>query len=150
MTKSPLLDQVRSAIRVRHYIYRTEQTYIQWIKRFILFHNKRRPTVMGEREVAALNEIVSAWARKTCATLPRQRAHPDQESKSSIGLELLFVEELVRRGLMGEIRVPALVLGDIGVVIEAAVVVAPGRGFVGAFIQGADQVVVAEQGQLEI
>lgn len=53
MKKSPLLEQVRSAIRVRHYSYRTEQTYIQWIKRFILFHNKRHPTAMGEREVTA-------------------------------------------------------------------------------------------------
>ena len=38
-----LLDQVREAIRVKHYSYRTEQTYVQWIRRYILFHNKRHP-----------------------------------------------------------------------------------------------------------
>ncbi len=46
-----LLDQVRDAIRTKHYSYRTEQTYVQWIKRFILFHDKRHPKDMGESEI---------------------------------------------------------------------------------------------------
>jgi integron integrase len=46
-----LLEQVREAIRVRHYSLRTEQTYVSWIKRFILFHGKRHPRDMGVREV---------------------------------------------------------------------------------------------------
>jgi len=46
-----LLDQVRQAIRVRHYSRRTEQTYLIWIKRFILFHDKRHPNEMGEPEI---------------------------------------------------------------------------------------------------
>jgi len=53
-TKSPkLLDQVRETIRTKHYSYRTEQTYVDWIKRFILFHNKRHPKDMGAEEVQA-------------------------------------------------------------------------------------------------
>ena len=36
-----LLDQVRDAIRTRHYSYRTEEAYVGWIRRFILFHGKR-------------------------------------------------------------------------------------------------------------
>lgn len=48
-----LLDQVRDAIRVKHYSYRTEETYIQWIRRFILFHNKRHPKEMGVPEIEA-------------------------------------------------------------------------------------------------
>ena len=48
-----LLDQVRDALRVKHYAYRTEATYVQWIRRFILFHNKRHPQEMGEAEVEA-------------------------------------------------------------------------------------------------
>ena len=47
-----LLEQVRSAIRVRHYSIRTEQAYVQWIRRFILFHGKRHPTEMGGAEIA--------------------------------------------------------------------------------------------------
>ena len=52
-TKQPprLLDQVRAAIRKRHYSYRTEQTYVEWIKRFILFHHKRHPMQMGVPEI---------------------------------------------------------------------------------------------------
>ena len=48
-----LLDQVRDAIRRRHYSYRTEQTYVHWIKRFIYFSGKRHPREMGAAEVTA-------------------------------------------------------------------------------------------------
>jgi integron integrase len=51
--RSPFLESVRAAIRVRNYSYATEQTYLDWIKRFILFHKKRHPAEMGEREVGA-------------------------------------------------------------------------------------------------
>jgi hypothetical protein len=47
-----LLDQVRYVIRAKHYSIRTEESYIQWIKRFILFHNKRHPEEMGEKEIS--------------------------------------------------------------------------------------------------
>lgn len=58
MTTSPpsppkLLDQVREAIRLRHYSIRTEQAYLDWIKRFIFFHNKRHPNQMGPAEIEA-------------------------------------------------------------------------------------------------
>ena len=49
--KPKLLDQVREAIRTRHYSYRTEKAYVHWIKRFIFFHNKRHPAEMGEAEI---------------------------------------------------------------------------------------------------
>jgi integron integrase len=48
-----LLDRVRDAIRRRHYSYRTEQSYVHWIKRFIYFHGKRHPAQMGAVEVTA-------------------------------------------------------------------------------------------------
>ena len=38
-----LMDQVRERLRVKHYSIRTEQVYMDWIKRFILFHGKRHP-----------------------------------------------------------------------------------------------------------
>ena len=49
--KPKLLDQVREAIRTRHYSYITEKAYVHWIKRFIFFHNKRHPAEMGEAEI---------------------------------------------------------------------------------------------------
>jgi integron integrase len=48
-----ILDQVSDAIRLKHYSYRTEQTYKEWIKRYILFHKKRHPREMGEQEIQA-------------------------------------------------------------------------------------------------
>lgn len=50
--KPRLLEQVRLAIRSRHYSPKTERVYVGWVKRFILFHGKRHPAEMGEREVA--------------------------------------------------------------------------------------------------
>jgi len=51
--KPKLLDQVRDVMRRRHYSIRTEQVYVDWIKRFIIYHDKRHPKEMAEEEVAA-------------------------------------------------------------------------------------------------
>lgn len=48
-----LLDQVREKLRVKHYAYGTEKTYISWIRRFILFHGKTHPKDMGAKEIEA-------------------------------------------------------------------------------------------------
>ena len=54
MTQRPkkLLVQVRDAIRLKHYAYSTENTYVYWAKRFVLYHNKRHPLEMGEKEIS--------------------------------------------------------------------------------------------------
>src|SRR5437773_9829442 len=49
--KPKLLDRVRETIRFKHYSLRTEQAYVDWIKRFIRFHGKRHPEAMGAEEV---------------------------------------------------------------------------------------------------
>lgn len=53
MEKPPkkLLEQVRDVIRLKHYFYQTEKSYINWIKRYILFHKKRHPQKMGGKEI---------------------------------------------------------------------------------------------------
>jgi integron integrase len=51
--RSPFLEQLRAAIRVRHYSLRTELSYVHWTVRFIRFHNNRHPREMAEPEVAA-------------------------------------------------------------------------------------------------
>jgi len=53
MAAIKLLDRVREGLRLKNYSYRTEQTYIHWIKRYILFHNKRHPEEMGDKEIRA-------------------------------------------------------------------------------------------------
>ena len=49
--KPKLLNQVCFTLRNKHYSLRTEESYIGWIKRFILFHNKRHPLQTGEEEI---------------------------------------------------------------------------------------------------
>jgi integron integrase len=51
--RSPFLENVRRAIRVRHYSVRTEHSYVQWVVRFIQFHGKRHPEELGGADVAA-------------------------------------------------------------------------------------------------
>jgi len=50
-TSPKLLDVYRDALRVKHYSVRTEDTYVSWVKNFILFHNKRHPREMGADEI---------------------------------------------------------------------------------------------------
>jgi integron integrase len=63
-----LLDQVRDRLRVKHYSIRTETQYLQWIKRFILFHDKRHPREMGAVEVEAFLTHLAVAGRVAAAT----------------------------------------------------------------------------------
>ncbi len=63
-----LLDQVRDAIRLKHYSYRTEESYVLWIKRFILFHGKRHPNDMGRPEIEAFLTHLAPRARVAAST----------------------------------------------------------------------------------
>jgi hypothetical protein len=51
MPPPKLLDQVRTVIRVKHFSLSTERAYVGWIRRFILFHNKKHPKEMAEKEI---------------------------------------------------------------------------------------------------
>lgn len=48
-----LLEQAREILRAKHYSYRTEETYVDWMRRYILFHHKRHPGEMGAPEIQA-------------------------------------------------------------------------------------------------
>ncbi len=63
-----LLDQVREVIRVKHYSYRTEETYVQWIRRYILFHDKRHPKDMGVPEIEAFLTHLAVTQQVSAAT----------------------------------------------------------------------------------
>ncbi len=70
-SKPRLLDQVRDRLRLRHYSYRTEQQYVAWIRRFVLFHGKRHPRLMGAAQVEAfLNDL--AVRQKVSASTQNQ------------------------------------------------------------------------------
>jgi integron integrase len=66
--KPKLLDQVQQAIRRRRYSDRTEKAYVHWIKRFILFHNKRHPAEMAELEIAQFLSSLATEGRVSAST----------------------------------------------------------------------------------
>ena len=66
--KPKLLDQLRNAIRLRHYSIRTEQAYAQWARRFILFHGKRHPDEMGRLEIEAFLTSLAVDGKVSAAT----------------------------------------------------------------------------------
>ena len=63
-----LLDQVRDRIRVKHYSIRTETQYVQWVRRFILFHGKRHPRDPGTQEVEAFLTHLAVEGNVAAAT----------------------------------------------------------------------------------
>jgi hypothetical protein len=66
-----LLDRVRAALRSRHYSRRTEEAYVAWTRRYILFHGKRHPLEMGAPEITRfLNSL--AVADKVAASTQNQ------------------------------------------------------------------------------
>jgi integron integrase len=81
-----LLDRVRAAIRARHYSLRTEEAYAGWIRRFILFHQKRHPAEMGEAEV---NEFLTHLA-------VHENVAASTQNQALSGLLFLYQEVLGR------------------------------------------------------
>ena len=63
-----LLDQVRHALRLKHYSLRTEQAYISWIRRFILFHDKQHPLTMGVPEITAFLSHLATQQKVSAST----------------------------------------------------------------------------------
>jgi site-specific recombinase XerD len=69
MASSPLLDQVRAVARLRQLSLRTEESYVQIIRRFILFHDKRHPATMGTAEIQAYLTHLAVEQRLAGSTL---------------------------------------------------------------------------------
>ncbi len=81
-----LLEQVRGRIRFKHYSIRTEQAYLDWIKRFIRFLGKHHPNDMGAREVLEFLTLMPVAGRVAASTR--------HQAKSA----LLFSSNLIRGG----------------------------------------------------
>ena len=63
-----LLDRIRDKIRFNHYSIRTEQAYVDWVRRFVLFHGKRHPVEMGAAEVEAFLTCLAVQGRVAAST----------------------------------------------------------------------------------
>lgn len=95
--KPKLLDQVRIIIRAKHYSIRTEQAYVNWIKKFILFNNKKHPKEMGSGEI---NHYLSHLANN-------HNVAASTQNQALCALLFLYKEVLSKE------------IGDIGDVIRA-------------------------------
>lgn len=95
--KAPkLLDQVRDAIRVRHYSIRTEEAYIQWIKRYIFFHKKQHPRNMGEAEITAFLSHLAVDKHVSSSTQNQALSALLFLYKEVLGVELDWLDDVVR------------------------------------------------------
>ena len=107
VAKAPrLLDQVRDAIRRKHYSPRTEETYVHWIKRFIYFHGKRHPAHMGAAEVTAFLNYLAREREVAAATQNQALAALLFLYKETLVLPLPWLEGLERA--KRSVRVPSV------------------------------------------
>lgn len=96
MSKPRLLDDVRNVLRVKHYSIRTEEAYIQWIKRFIFFHNKKHPADMGEAEISAFLTHLAVKNNVTSSTQNQALSALLFLYKQVLGVELEWLDGITR------------------------------------------------------
>ena len=91
-----LLDQVRHAIRIRHYSLRTERAYVHWIRAFVRFHGLRHPAEMGHREVTAFLSDLAVEHDVAAATQQQALSALLFLYRQVLGTELPWLNEVVR------------------------------------------------------
>ncbi len=94
--KPKLLDQVRERCRVLHYSLRTEQAYVDWARRFVLFHNKRHPLEMGAAEVEAFLTHLAVARNVSASTQNQALAALLFLYQQVLGLELPWLDDVTR------------------------------------------------------
>lgn len=91
-----LLDRVRTAVRARHYSLRTEEAYVSWVRRFVLFHRKRHPLEMGEDEINRFLEHLAVRRKVSASTQHQALSALLFLYKTVLQKPLPRVEEVVR------------------------------------------------------
>lgn len=91
-----LLDQVRGKIRLKHYSIRTEQAYLDWIKRFILFHGKRHPKDMGPQDVEAFLTHLAVQGKVAASTQNQAKSALLFLYKEVLGIDLPWLDNVER------------------------------------------------------
>jgi integron integrase len=89
-----LLDQVRDRIRLKHYSIRTEDTYVEWIRRFVLFHDKRHPREMGAGEVEGFLTHLAVQGRVSASTQNQAKSALLFLYKEVLGEELPWLDNI--------------------------------------------------------
>lgn len=95
-TAPRLLDQVRGKIRLKHYSIRTEQAYLDWIKRFICHFGKRHPNEMGAHEVEVFLTWLAVEGRVAAATQNQAKSALLFLYREVLGTDLPWLENVAR------------------------------------------------------
>ena len=96
MSQPRLLDQVRERLRVKHYSLRTEDAYLHWIKRFILFHDRKHPREMGGAQVEAFLSHLATEGRVAASTQNQALSSLLFLYREVLAIELPWMEGIVR------------------------------------------------------
>jgi integrase len=96
MGRSRLLDQMREILRLHHYSIRTEEAYLEWVKRYILFHNKRHPSDMGENEVSVFLTCLAVNKHVSASTQNQALSAILFLYKRVLNIQMDWLEEVVR------------------------------------------------------
>lgn len=91
-----LLDVVRDRLRLKHYSIRTEQQYVNWIRRFVLFHDKRHPREMGATEVSAFLTHLAVAGNVAASTQNQALSALLFLYREVLEVELPWLDEMVR------------------------------------------------------
>jgi len=89
-----LLDRVRDKIRLKHYSIRTEQSYVQWVRRYILHHGKRHSAEMGAAEVEAFLTHLAVEGNVSASTQNQARSALLFLYKEVLGAELPWLDNV--------------------------------------------------------
>jgi len=91
-----LLERLRIHLRTRHYSIRTEQAYIDWARRFIVYHGKRHPQDMGAAEVEAFLSHLAVDRQVSASTQNQAKAALLYLYKQVLGVDLPWLDEVVQ------------------------------------------------------
>ncbi|GLS15698.1 integron integrase [Hydrogenophaga electricum] len=91
-----LLERLRADLRTRHYSIRTEEAYVDWVRRFILFHHKRHPADMGALEVSAFLTHLAVDRQVSASTQNQAKSALLYLYKSVLQVELPWLDEVVQ------------------------------------------------------
>jgi integron integrase len=107
-----LLDQVRDRIRLKHYSIRTEQAYVDWIRRFVVHHGKRHPRDMGAAEVERFLTHLAVEGRVSASTQNQAKSALLFLYKEVLRMELPWLDK-VERAKAGQRLPVVLTVGEV-------------------------------------
>ena len=112
-----LLDRVRHAIRVRHYSRRTEEAYVHWIRRYIVFHGKAHPSTLGASEISAFLTWLAVRQRVSASTQNQALSALLFLHRDVLGMEVGAIGQVPRARVPA--RVPVVLSRDeVGAVMK--------------------------------